>query len=91
MGSASQPMLVVKYNRSLLRKRRSYKEIRESYIGYTAETQLEFKQLTEFEKKKIKDKIIAQAKKDKIQNIKASIASILVLIFMIYGIYLLFS
>ncbi|MGX1927837.1 hypothetical protein [Flagellimonas sp. 2504JD4-2] len=63
-------MLVVKANRALLRKRRSYSEIREAYEGYAVDTQLHFKELTPFEQKKIRDKIIAQAKKDRLQEIR---------------------
>ena len=91
MGSASQPMLVVKYNRSLLRKRRSHKEIKESYIGYIREAELEFKELTPFEQKKIRDKIIQQAKADRLHDIKISLAAILILGLIILGIYLLFK
>jgi hypothetical protein len=91
MGSASQPMLVVKANRALLRKRRSIKEIRESYIGYVSEADLKFKELTPFEQQKIRDKIISQAKRDKVHNIKMGLVSFLILSLIIYGIYMLFK
>ena len=90
MGSASQPMLVVKANRALLRKRRSYKDIRKSYIGYVSEGDLKFKELTPFEQQKIRDKIIAQAKRDKAHNIKMGFIAFFVLCLIIFGIYNLF-
>ena len=79
MGSASQPMLVVKANRALLKKRRSYKDIRAEYEGYLPKTKLAFKELTEFEKKKIRDKIIAQAKRDRSKEILIYIVSFLII------------
>ena len=74
MGSASQPMLVVKANRALLKKRRTFKDIREQYENYVGQTELEFKALTEFEKKKIRDKIIAQAKIDRLRQLNPNYA-----------------
>lgn len=71
MGYAGQPMKVVKANRALLHKRRSFKEIRESYAGYTGDTQVHFKELTPFQQKVIRDKIIAQAKKERLREIGA--------------------
>ena len=88
MGSASQPMLVVKANRALLKKRRSYSEIREAYEGYASNIQSEFKELTPFEQQKIKDKIIAQAKKDRIQEIKLYTLISLAVLIAILTIYL---
>ncbi|MEM9078557.1 MAG: hypothetical protein AAGC43_16060 [Bacteroidota bacterium] len=90
MGSASQPMLVVKANRALLKKRRSFGEIRGMYEGYALDTKLEFKELTPFEQKKIRDRIIAQAKQDRIQEIKHYIYAFLALIFIVFMLYLFF-
>ena len=90
MGSASQPMLVVKANRALLKKRRSYKEIREAYNGYLDETQLEFKELTPFEQKKIRDKIIAQAKRDRLEELKVSLYSVAAIGALSFIVYLFF-
>lgn len=87
MGSASQPMLVVKANRALLRKRPSYKDVRKAYEGYLNETQLHFKELTPFEQKKIRDKIIAQAKRDRREEIQIYLISLFILSLMIIGIY----
>lgn len=90
MGSASQPMLVVKANRALLRKRRSYKEIREAYEGYIGETQLQFKELTPFEQKKIRDKIIEHARRDKVEELKIYLMSFVALCLFAWGVYALF-
>ena len=90
MGYAGQPMLVVKANRALLRKRRSYKDIRKSYEGYVTKGDLKFKELTPFEQQKIRDKIIAQAKRDSTHNIKMGLISFLILSLIIFGIYKLF-
>ncbi|MCL6267406.1 hypothetical protein [Flagellimonas myxillae] len=84
-------MLVVKANRALLRKRRSYSEIREAYEGYTNETQLHFKELTPFEQKKIRDKIIAQAKRDRLMEIRMYFLTLFVLAFFVFVGYLIFS
>jgi len=66
-GFAMHAMKTVKANRAL--KRRSFKEIRESYAGYTGDTQLHFKELTPFQQKVIRDKIIAEAKKERLQEL----------------------
>lgn len=88
MGYAGQPMKVIKANRALLKKKRTFRDIKKSYIGYAAKTQLEFKQLTPFEQKKIRAKIIAQIRKDKIQDIKVSILSLVILAVFFWLIYL---
>ncbi len=91
MGSASQPMLVVKANRALLRKRRSFKEIREAYEGYVSDSELKFKELTPFEQKKIRDKIIQQAKRDRwleIQNYFIALLILVVLGFLFYALFI---
>ncbi|WP_394974567.1 hypothetical protein [uncultured Croceitalea sp.] len=89
MGLASQPMLVVKYHRGLLRKRRSLKEIKESYIGYVNDATLKFKELTSFEQQKIRDKIIARAKQERFHDMKMSLVAFLILVLLIFGAYLL--
>lgn len=91
MGSASQPMLVVKANRALLKKRRTFKDLRTSYEGYVGDTQLHFKELTPFEQKKIKDKIRAQAKQDRLREIGIYFASLFAMCLLFLGIYLLVS
>jgi hypothetical protein len=79
MGSASQPMLVVRANRALLKKRKSYKNIRSEYEGYLPNTKLKFKELTDFEKKKIRDKIREQAKRDRLKEIKVYVLAFLII------------
>lgn len=91
MGSASQPMLVVKANRALLRKRRNFKEIREAYEGYLGESELKFKELTPFEQKKIRDKIIAQAKKDRIEKTQHYLIALVLVVLLGLGIYSIIS
>ncbi len=90
MGSASQPMLVVKANRALLRKRRSFKEIREAYEGYVSDSELKFKELTLFEQKKIRDKIIQQAKRDRWLEIQNYFIALLILVVLGFLFYVLF-
>ena len=65
MGYSGQPIKVIKANRALLKKRSSFSDIRKTYEGYVGDTKLSFKQLTDFEQKKLKDKIRAQARLDK--------------------------
>ncbi|MBO0321176.1 hypothetical protein J0X14_02630 [Muricauda sp. CAU 1633] len=91
MGSASQPMLVVKANRALLRKRPSFKDIRGAYEGYINETQLKFKELTPFEQKKIRDKIIEKAKRDRIKEIQVYLLSFFIVCLVVIGVYFLFT
>ncbi|TXN37917.1 hypothetical protein FVB32_06400 [Flagellimonas hymeniacidonis] len=91
MGFASHSLLVIKANRALLHKRRSYSDIREAYDGYITERKLHFKELTPFEQKKIRDKIIAQAKKDRLQEIRNYLGAFLILCLLIFGGYLLFQ
>ncbi|PWL40067.1 hypothetical protein DKG77_04375 [Flagellimonas aquimarina] len=91
MGYSGQPMKVVKANRALLKKKRTFKEIREAYIGYAGETKLHFKERTPFEQQKIRDKIIGQAKKDRLQEIRNYLAAFFILCLLIFAGYLFFS
>ncbi len=91
MGYGGYANMVVKANRALLKKKRSFKEMRTSYIGYANDADLKFKELTPFEQQKIRDKIIAQAKKDKAHNVKMGLISFLILSLIIFGIYMLFK
>ena len=63
MGSASQPMLVIKFNRALLKKRK-LKDIRQLVLETSGKTKLEFKKVTPEELERIKTEIRAKAKKD---------------------------
>lgn len=90
MGSASQPMLVVKANRALLKKRKSFKEIRNDYKSQISETELNFKELTPVHRKRIRDKIIAQAKRDKQERIVMGFVAALLLLVLFYFLGVLF-
>lgn len=70
----------LKENRALLKKRKSYKDIRTEYEGYLPNAKLQFKELTEFEKKKIRDKIIERAKRNQSNEILIYIASFIVVL-----------
>ena len=87
MGYGSQANNIIKANRALLKKKRTFKEIRDSYVGYRKESKLQFKELTPFEQKKIRDKIVAEAKKEQKKHILASLLSVLILCLLFYGIY----
>ncbi|MEP2237721.1 MAG: hypothetical protein ABJI22_05115 [Maribacter sp.] len=87
MGYGGQPMKVIKANRALLKKSRSFKELRKDYLDYSKETKLHFKELTDFELKMVRDKIKAQAKKDNIQEVGIYILSITIVIGAFYAIY----
>ncbi|NDV41913.1 hypothetical protein [Flagellimonas sediminis] len=90
MGFASHAVKVVKANRALLHKRRSFKEIREAYEGYVSDSELKFKELTPFEQKKIRDKIIQQAKRDRWLEIQNYFIALLILVFLGFLFYALF-
>ena len=87
MGYGGQPMKVIKANRALLKKSRSFRELRKDYIDYSQETKLHFKELTDFERKVVRDKIRAQAKKDNIQEIGFYILSLAIVLGIFYAIY----
>ena len=87
MGSASQPMLVIKANRALLKKRRTFKDIRTEYEDLTSKTELKFKELTPFQQQVIKDRIRNQAKKDNLYNLRVTVISILIILSIIAFLY----
>ncbi|TDT42006.1 hypothetical protein CLV90_3240 [Maribacter spongiicola] len=86
-GYGGQPMKVIKANRALLRKSRSFRELSKDYLDYSQETKLHFKKLTDVEYKIIRDKIKAQAKKDSLQEIGIYIISIAIVLGAFYAIY----
>ncbi|WP_299800361.1 hypothetical protein [uncultured Maribacter sp.] len=88
MGYGGQPMKVIKANRALLKKSKSFRDLRKDYLDYSKETKLHFKQLTDVERKVVRDKIIAQAKKDNIQEIGTYILSISIVLAAFYAIYM---
>ena len=87
MGYGGQPMKVIKANRALLKKSRSFRELRKDYLDYSQETKLHFKELTDLELKVVRDKISAQAKKDNIQEIGFYILSLAIVLGVFYAIY----
>lgn len=87
MGYGGQPMKVIKANRALLKKSRSFKELRKDYLDYTKATKLHFKELTDVERKILRDKIRAQAKKDSLQEIIIYIISFAIVLGTFYAIY----
>ncbi len=91
MGFASHAVKVIQANRALLQKRRSFKDIREAYEGYVGDTELKFKDLTPFEQKKIRDKIIQQAKMDRLEEIQNYCIALVILIVLGVVLYYLFS
>ena len=83
-GLATQ---VLKSNRVLLKKSRSFRELRKDYLDYSQETKLHFKELTDVERKMVRDKIRAQAKKDSIQKTGIYILSLAIVLGVFYAIY----
>lgn len=87
MGFSGHATQVLKSNRVLLKKSRSFSELRKNYLNYSQETKLHFKELTDVERKVVRDKIRAQAKKDSIQEIGIYILSLAIVLGVFYAIY----
>ncbi|APQ17142.1 hypothetical protein A9200_07050 [Maribacter hydrothermalis] len=87
MGYSGQPMKVIKANRALLKKSKNFRELRKDYLNYSQETKLHFKELTDVERKIVRDKIRAQAKKDSLQEIGIYILSITIVLGAFYAIF----
>lgn len=68
MGSASQPMLVVKANRALLKKRK-LKDIKELLLEESGKTELEFKKVSPEKLAQIKNEIRRKAKEDAMKEV----------------------
>jgi hypothetical protein len=83
MGYAGQPMKVIKANRALLKKSRSFTELRKSYVKFSGDTHLAFKEISEFEKKRIRDKIRKQASKDRLRELRIYALSLVLAIALI--------
>lgn len=80
MGFATHATSVVKSNRALLKKRQSYKEIREQYDNYAQKTKVSFVELTPFQQKLIRDKIIKNAKQDRLHNMLISYVTLIIIL-----------
>ena len=87
MGYAGQPMKVVKANRALLRKRNTFKQVKEMFVGSVANTELEFKEISAEKLARIKSEIRKKAKEDKLKE--AGIYLVCTAI-VIYGLYWVF-
>lgn len=90
MGSASQPMLVVKYNRALLKKR-NIKELKDLIRKTSGKTELEFKEITPEEMALVKLKIREQHRKNIRHEIILYLVSGLLTLAIIYLLYLFFK
>ena len=77
MGYSGQPMKVIKANR----------ELRKDYVNHAQATKLHFKELTDIERKIVRDKIRAQAKKDSIQEIGIYLISFAIVLGTFYAIF----
>ncbi len=88
MGSASQPMLVIKYNRALLKKRK-IKELKELVRKTSGKTALEFKKITPEEMAIVNEKIRAQHRKNIRNRFTIYIISTLLTLALIFSAYLI--
>ncbi|MEP3209819.1 MAG: hypothetical protein ABJN95_11550 [Maribacter sp.] len=86
MGSASQPMLVVKANRALLKKRK-FKDIKELVLEASGKTELEFKEVSPQKLAQIKAEIRRKAKEDAWKE--AGLYTLCTMV-VFYGLYWLF-
>lgn len=89
MGSASQPMLVVKYNRALLKKR-NIRELKDLVLETSGKTELEFKKITPEEMKLVKNIIRKQHRENVKREIKLYITSALLTALIGYLLYSFF-
>ena len=89
MGSASQPMLVVKYHKALLKKR-NIGELKDLLYETSGKTELEFKKITPEEMAVVKDNIRKQHQKNIKREIRLYVVSALLTIFIGYLFYLFF-
>ncbi|APA64086.1 hypothetical protein YQ22_07000 [Maribacter sp. 1_2014MBL_MicDiv] len=87
MGYSGQPMKVIKANRALLKKSRSFRELRKDYVSHAQATKLHFKKLTDIERKIVRNKIRAQAKKDSILEIGIYLISFAIVLGTFYAIF----
>ncbi|TMM57493.1 hypothetical protein FEE95_13505 [Maribacter algarum] len=87
MGYAGQPMLVVKANRALLRKRSTFKEVKDMYLDSTDKTELEFKEISPEKLAQIKVDIRRKAKEDAWKDAGIHLLCTMVVL---YGLYWIF-
>lgn len=88
MGYAGQPMKVVKANRALLRKRNTFKQVKEMYLdSVVSSTELEFKKVSPEKLAQIKTEIRRKAKTDAWKETGIYIVCTMMVV---YGLYWLF-
>jgi hypothetical protein len=87
-GFSLDAVKVIRANRALLKKRRTFRDIRAEYEDLTSTTKLKFKELTPFQQQIIKDRIRKQAKKDRLHNLWVMGISIFVLLIIITFLYI---
>lgn len=87
MGYSGQPMKVIKANRALLKKRNTFKEVKEIYLDSAAKTELEFKEVSPEKLAQIKNEIRRKAKED---AWKEAGVYLLCSLAVLYGLYWLF-
>lgn len=83
MGYGGQPMLVIKANRALLKKRK-FKDIKEMVLEASGKTELEFKEVSPEKLAQIKTEIRKRAKEDAWKEASIYIVCTLVVL---YGLY----
>ncbi|WP_430966361.1 hypothetical protein [Spongiimicrobium sp. 2-473A-2-J] len=86
-GSMAHAIQSLKQNRSLLKKSRSFKELRNSYLKWSGDTQLKFKEVSPEEMALIRLKIREQYKKDVRTEIIIYLISILLALGILYFLY----
>lgn len=91
MGFSSSAIHATKQNRALLKKRKSFKDIRNLYGDTSKSSGVPYQELSDLDKKKIKLKIKAQLKLNKQKEIKIYLAAIGVSFVLIYAFYWLFT
>ncbi|PIB38361.1 hypothetical protein [Maribacter sp. 4G9] len=86
-GFSLDAVKVIRANRALLKKRRTFRDIRAEYEDLTSTTKLKFKELTPFQQQIIKDRIRKQAKKDNIHNLWVTVLSVILILFLLGYLY----
>jgi len=87
MGYAGQPMLVVKANRALLKKRNTFKEVKEMYLDSVGKTELKFKEISPEKLAQIKAEIRRKAKEDAWKERGIYVLCTIVVFYLLYWIF----
>lgn len=86
-GSMSHAIQSLKQNRSLLKKSRSFKELRNSYVKLSGDTKIDFKKVSPEEMALIRVKIEAQYQKDLRMEIVRYLVSVVLTLALLYFLY----